>query len=159
MASSGEAVWQVEESRAAWLAPLHRRLLASIQWDEPEALRKADLELATFPQSRAAQRVLAREEIRAEASRRLQEGRPAGAPLRRPFQGRGAELSLGVREESSLTLSERHTRFVVNESAIMRWLGRLGASAFGDFSGRTELEENLFLYETFEALRKDVTRE
>jgi hypothetical protein len=75
-------------------------------------------------------------------------------PLRRPFQGSGAELSLGVRNDGGLTLSERHARFVVNESAIMRWLGRLGASAFGDFSGRTELEENLFLYETFEALRK-----
>ena len=47
----------------------------------------------------------------------------------------------------------------VNESAIMRWLGGLGASAFGDFSGRTELEENLFLYETFDALRKDVNRD
>ena len=80
-------------------------------------------------------------------------------PLRRPFQGRGAEVSLGVRDDlGPQTISERHTRFVVNESAIMRWLGRLGASAFGDFSGRTELEENLFLYEMFEALRRDVTR-
>jgi hypothetical protein len=77
-------------------------------------------------------------------------------PLRRPFRGNGAELSLGFREDGNQTLSERHARFVVNESAIMRWLGRLGASAFGDFSGRTEAEENLFLYETFEALRKDV---
>jgi hypothetical protein len=57
-----------------------------------------------------------------------------------------------------MTISDRHARFVVNEGAIVRWLGRLTASAFGDFSGRTELEENLFLYETFEALRKDVTR-
>jgi hypothetical protein len=79
-------------------------------------------------------------------------------PLRRPFAGRGAEMSLGVREEGGRTLSERHARFVVNESAIMRWLGNLGGRAFGDFSGRTELEENLFLYEAFEALRKDVTR-
>jgi hypothetical protein len=79
--------------------------------------------------------------------------------LRRPFQGKGAELSLGFREEGGLTLSDRQTRFVVNESAIMRWLGRLGANAFGDFSGRTELEENLFLYETFEALRTDFNRE
>jgi hypothetical protein len=78
-------------------------------------------------------------------------------PLRRPFQGRGAEFSLGVRNDRGpQTISYRSMRFVVNESAIMRWLGRLGASAFGDFSGRTELEENLFLYETFEALRRDV---
>jgi hypothetical protein len=38
----------------------------------------------------------------------------------------------------------------------MRWLGNLGATAFGEFSGRTELEENLFLYEMFAALREDV---
>jgi hypothetical protein len=81
-------------------------------------------------------------------------------PLRRPFAGRGAELSLGVRDDRGpLTVSDRHARFVVNEGAIIRWLGRLGASAFGDFSGRTELEENLFLYETFEALRRDVSRD
>ena len=81
-------------------------------------------------------------------------------PLRRPFQGTGAELSLGVRSDRGpMTISDRHASFVVNEGAIIRWLGRLGASAFGDFSGRTELEENLFLYETFEALRRDVSRD
>ena len=79
--------------------------------------------------------------------------------LRRPFRGSGAELSLGFRQDGSQTLSERHARFVVKDGAIMRWLGRLGASAFGDFSGRTELEENLFLYETFEALRRAGNRE
>ena len=80
-------------------------------------------------------------------------------PLRRPFAGRGAELSLGVRDDRGpQTISDRYGRVVVNESAIMRWLGRLGASAFGDFSGRTGLEENLFLYELFDALRQDVTR-
>jgi hypothetical protein len=81
-------------------------------------------------------------------------------PLRRPFQGRGAELSLGVRSDlAAQTISERHARLAVNESAIMRWLGRLGASAFGEFTGRTELEENLFFYEMFEAMRRDVNRE
>ncbi|HEX6314794.1 MAG TPA: hypothetical protein VFZ73_08045 [Gemmatimonadaceae bacterium] len=80
-------------------------------------------------------------------------------PLRRPFQGRGAEFSIGVRDDmGTQTISERHSRLAVTESAIMRWLGRLGANAFGNFSGRTELEENLFLYETFEALRNDVMR-
>ena len=81
-------------------------------------------------------------------------------PLRRPFAGRGAELSLGVRDDRGVqTISDRYGRVVVNESAIMRWLGRMGASAFGDFSGRTELEENLFLYELFDALRRDVGRD
>lgn len=81
-------------------------------------------------------------------------------PLRRPFQGRGAEFLLGVRDDlGGQTMSIRHARLAVNESAIMRWLGRLGATAFGEFSGRTELEENLFLYEMFEALRRDVRRD
>jgi hypothetical protein len=78
-------------------------------------------------------------------------------PLRRPFQGRGVEMRLGVRDDlGPQTLSVRYTRLAVNESAIMRWLGNLGATAFGEFSGRTELEENLFLYEMFAALREDV---
>ena len=81
-------------------------------------------------------------------------------PLRRPFSGPGAVMVLSVRDDlGPQSVSQRHSRFVVAESAIMRWLGGLGASAFSEFSGRTELEENLFLYETFEALRKDVNRE
>ncbi len=81
-------------------------------------------------------------------------------PLGRPFAGRGSEFSIGVRDDRGpMTISDRHLRFAVNEGAIIRWIGRLGASAFGDFSGRTELEENLFLYETFEALRRDVSRD
>jgi hypothetical protein len=68
-------------------------------------------------------------------------------------------LALGVRNDGGpQTVSERHAQFSVSESAIMRWLGGLGASAFSEFGGRTELEENLFLYEMFEALRKDVNR-
>lgn len=77
-------------------------------------------------------------------------------PLRRPFEDRGIELRLALRTSGSQTLSTRHTRVVVNESAITRWLGGMGASAFGAFAGRTELEQNLFLYEMFAALRKDI---
>jgi len=78
-------------------------------------------------------------------------------PLRRPFEGRGIEFLLGVRSDlGPQTISIRHTRLMVNESAIMRWLGRLGASAFGEFTGATEIEENRFLYEMFAALREDV---
>jgi hypothetical protein len=78
-------------------------------------------------------------------------------PLRRPFQGRGIEFRLGVRDDlGPQTMSVRYTRAVVHESAIMRWLGGLGANAFAAFTGRTELEMNLFLYELFAALRDDV---
>lgn len=77
--------------------------------------------------------------------------------LRHPFAGRGIEFLLAVRSDrGEQTQSVRTTRVAVAESAIMRWLGSLGASAFGEFSGRTELEENLFLYELFAALREDV---
>ena len=44
----------------------------------------------------------------------------------------------------------------VEESAIVRWLGGLGASAMGDFAGRAEAEENRFTAEALQALRADV---
>jgi hypothetical protein len=78
-------------------------------------------------------------------------------PLRRPFEGRGAEMRLSVRDDvGTQTMSTRYVRLVVNESAIMRWLNGLGASAFGDFEGASEREENLFLSAFFEALRRDL---
>lgn len=78
------------------------------------------------------------------------------SPLRRPFEGRGSELRLAVRDDpGSQTMSTRQVRTVVRESAIMRWLGGLGATAFGEFSGRSEIEENRFLAELFGALRQD----
>ncbi len=81
------------------------------------------------------------------------------SPLRRPFQGRGLELRLGVRDDiPPQTLSFRTLHLIVNESAIMRWIGRLGASAFSDFSGRVEAEENRYLARLFAALRADVGR-
>ncbi|MEO6446009.1 MAG: hypothetical protein ABIZ91_19550 [Gemmatimonadaceae bacterium] len=78
------------------------------------------------------------------------------SPLRRPFEGRGTELRLGVRDDlGNQAMSQRQVRTAVRESAIMRFLGGLGASAFGDFSGNSEVEENRFISETFGALRQD----
>jgi hypothetical protein len=78
------------------------------------------------------------------------------SPLRRPFEGAGSELTLGVRDDApGQTLSFRIARLTVRESTIMRWLNSLGGTAFGDFSGRAELEEDRFLLELFGALRKD----
>ncbi len=57
------AVWQVDEARASWLAPLHERLLSSIRWPRPESWRLAEVELATYPDSVRAQRDFAREQI------------------------------------------------------------------------------------------------
>jgi hypothetical protein len=78
-------------------------------------------------------------------------------PLRRPFEGRGAEMRLTVRDDlGSQTMSTRQIRLTVNESAIMRWLSGLGGSAFSDFAERTEVEENRFLSQLFTAMREDV---
>lgn len=79
-------------------------------------------------------------------------------PLRRPFAGRGAEFRLGIRDDiGTQALSYRVGRVAVRESTIMRWLGGLGATAFGDFADRTEVEENRFLAELFTALQQDVS--
>ncbi|MFN8666107.1 MAG: hypothetical protein U0164_02790 [Gemmatimonadaceae bacterium] len=79
------------------------------------------------------------------------------SPLRRPFEGRGSELRLAVRDDlGNQAMSVRQIRIAVRESAIMRWLGGLGATAFGDFTGNSEVEENRFLYEMFAAMRLDV---
>ncbi len=78
-------------------------------------------------------------------------------PLKAPFAGRGTEMRLILRDDlGSQTMSLRHIRTVVNESAIMRWLGGLGGTAFGDFEGNSEAEENRFLVQMFEALRRDI---
>ena len=78
------------------------------------------------------------------------------SPLRRPFEGRGTEVRLGVRDDlGNQTMSQRQVRTAVKESAIMRFFGGLGSSAFGDFAGQSEAEENRFLSELFVALRRD----
>lgn len=78
------------------------------------------------------------------------------SPLRRPFQGRGSELYLALRDDAGpQTLLVRRTHTEVKESAILRWMGNLGATAMSDFQGRTEAEENRFLNDAFTALRSD----
>ncbi|MEW5918562.1 MAG: hypothetical protein AB1762_19320 [Gemmatimonadota bacterium] len=77
------------------------------------------------------------------------------SPLRRPFQGRGSELYLGVHEGGAQTLLVRRTRTEVKESAILRWLNGLGATAMGDYQGKAEAEQNRFLSDAFTALRVD----
>lgn len=78
------------------------------------------------------------------------------SPLRRPFQGRGSELYLALRDDAGpQTLLVRRTHTEVRESAILRWMGSLGATAMSDFQGRAEAEENRFLHDAFSALRSD----
>jgi hypothetical protein len=78
-------------------------------------------------------------------------------PLKRPFQGSGAMLRMVLHENpGSQTIIARRSLTVVQESAILRFLGRLGAEAMGDFVGNSETEENRFSAEVFNALRLDI---
>jgi hypothetical protein len=79
------------------------------------------------------------------------------SPLRRPFEGTGSTFRLVLRENpGGPTVIDRHTTTVVEESAILRFIGRLGATAMGDFVGNSESEENRFSAEVFTALRTDI---
>jgi hypothetical protein len=79
-------------------------------------------------------------------------------PLRRPFQGSGAAFRIGVQDDSTggQTLLHRRMHLEVEESLILRFLGRLGSIAVSDFSGRVEREQNDWLREVFSALAADL---
>jgi hypothetical protein len=77
-------------------------------------------------------------------------------PLRRPFE-QGVMLRLAIRDSAGgQTLITRRTRLVVQESAILRFLGSLGWTAMNDFSGTSEVEENRFSADAFGAMRADI---
>lgn len=79
--------------------------------------------------------------------------------IRRPFEGTGTYFKIGLRRgPAGQTFSERTFDVPVKESAIMRWLGNLGFTAFGEFAGQVEEEENRFLVELFRAMRTDMAR-
>jgi hypothetical protein len=80
------------------------------------------------------------------------------APLRRPFQGNGAMFRLGVSDDSTggQTLLQRSLHLEVQESLILRFIGRLGAIAVSEYAGQAEREQNAWLAEVFSALVADV---
>jgi hypothetical protein len=76
--------------------------------------------------------------------------------LRRPFSEDGITFRVTVRDApSAQTMILRDLRVLVQESAIVRWLGGLGSSAMSDFAGRAEAEENRYLFDVLTALRND----
>lgn len=78
-------------------------------------------------------------------------------PLRRPFEGNGATFRLVLQDNpGSQTMIARRSTTVVQESTILRFLGRLGSTAMGDFVGKSESQENRFSAEVFNALRLDI---
>lgn len=80
------------------------------------------------------------------------------ASLRRPFQGSGALFRIGVRDDSTgaQTILHRRLHLEVQESLILRFIGRLGAIAVSDYAGKAEREQNAWLAEVFNALVADV---
>ena len=78
--------------------------------------------------------------------------------LRRPFQASGTLFRIGVRDDSAGGQSILHRRMhlEVQESTILRFVGRLGSIAASDYAGRAEREQNAFLREVFTALVADV---
>jgi hypothetical protein len=79
------------------------------------------------------------------------------APLRRPFEGEGALLAVGVREvPEGATVLDREYRLVVRESWIVRWLGRFGGGMITAFRVGAEAEADRFMGECLWALRDDL---
>jgi hypothetical protein len=80
------------------------------------------------------------------------------APLRRPFQGSGALFRIGVRDDSTggQSLLHRRMHLEVQESTVLRFIGRLGAIAVSDYAGLAEREQNAWMREVFAALVTDV---
>jgi hypothetical protein len=78
-------------------------------------------------------------------------------PLRRPFIGPGVNFRVGFRAlPNGQTSLYRRGFLQVQESGIIRFLGRLSGQAMGDFYGKSEMDENSFNGDAFAALRADV---
>lgn len=78
------------------------------------------------------------------------------SPLRRPFEGAGSSFVLGVERQGDATVLHRLARVTVQESAILRFINRLGSRAFGDISPQVEAEEAAFLRLVFLSMREDL---
>lgn len=80
------------------------------------------------------------------------------SPLKRPFAGEGVVFRIGLGAgQGGQTVLYRQASAVVQESAIMRFLGNLGFTAMSDFAGKVEEEENQFIAEWFRAFRADIS--
>lgn len=78
-------------------------------------------------------------------------------PLKRPFSGDGTRFRIGIKEgANNQGLLSRQASTVVQESGILRFLGKLGGDAMGDFIADVEKEENKFNATVFRALKEDI---
>ena len=79
------------------------------------------------------------------------------SPLRRPFEGSGTQFRFTVRDQpGSQTIMSRRGNTTVRESAILRFLGKLGGGAMGDFVAGAEQDENKFNVALFTAMQADI---
>jgi hypothetical protein len=83
------------------------------------------------------------------------------SPLRRPFEGSGARVRYGVRTEprgsgDTASIVWRDIDVTVRESAILRFFGRLGGTALGDFRAGAEKEAERLWGETLRGMAEDV---
>ena len=78
-------------------------------------------------------------------------------PLRHPFEGNGAMFRIGVRDSvGGQTILLRRLHLEVQESAIVRFVGRLGAAVMGDYQGLAEREELVWLRDVFAGVVADL---
>jgi hypothetical protein len=83
------------------------------------------------------------------------------SPLRRPFEGSGALMRYGVRTETqrasdTLSTAWRDIDVTVRESGILRFFGRLGGTALGDFRAGAEKEAERLWEESLRGFAEDV---
>ncbi|MEO6864045.1 MAG: hypothetical protein ABI229_01210 [Gemmatimonadaceae bacterium] len=79
------------------------------------------------------------------------------SPLRRPFEGSGTQFRFAVRDQPGhQTIMSRRGSTTVRESAILRFLGKLGGAAMGDFVSNAEDEENRFNVVVYSAMAADI---
>jgi hypothetical protein len=79
------------------------------------------------------------------------------SPLRRPFEGSGTQFRFTIHDQpGGPTLMSRRGSTTVRESAILRFIGKLGGAAMGDFVSNAEADENRFNVALYTALKADV---
>ncbi|HEY0776406.1 MAG TPA: hypothetical protein VGD56_00435 [Gemmatirosa sp.] len=77
--------------------------------------------------------------------------------LDRPFAGAGMHTDIVLRDASNgETLLVRQFDVAVQESALVRWFGGIGARAMADLDARVESEEDRVFAEVFRGLHDDV---
>ena len=79
------------------------------------------------------------------------------SPLRRPFEGNGTQFRFAVRDQPGhQTIMSRRGSTTVRESAILRFIGKLGGAAMGDFVSKAEDDENRFNVAIYSAMAADI---